>query len=171
MVLSLSLQLNQRKELLSALLGSLFLAFCSLIWIPFQPVAFTLQELGVILLALWQSPKVCFLSLTFYLLEATLGLPVLCGVSHSLWFTGSSAGYLFAFPFAGYCISWLSRKNATFYWQFFSILCGQILIYFLGFIWLAQFIGSVLAFKWGVLFFLPSAILKNFIGTKVKQWL
>jgi len=151
-------------EFTQALWGSLFITLCSLVWIPTLPIAITLQSMSVFVLALVQPPRVCLASILVYLLEATLGLPVLCGYSNSFWIIGTSAGYLVAFPLAGYVTSLLAVRMGSLKGELLGIFSGQALIYALGFMWLAKFIGFSQAFLWGVVFFIPSALLQSVLA-------
>lgn len=152
-----------------SLWGSLFIALCSLIWIPTMPVPITGQTFALFMLALCLNPKACFMAALLYLLEASLGLPVLCGYSNPLWIIGPKAGYLLAFPFATFLIATLKKTFSSPMGQIFSIFMGQIVIYTLGFLWLAQFIGFQQAFIGGVLFFIPTAIIKNLFAVGIYQ--
>jgi biotin transport system substrate-specific component len=150
-----------------ALFGSLFIALCALIKIPATPVPITGQTFALFMLALYQRPSTCFASVCLYLLEATCGLPVLCGHINPLWLLSPHGGYLIAFPFATYLISSLKLKLPSKTGLIFSIFMGQIVIYTLGFLWLWHFLGAKTAFIGGVLFFIPSAIFKNFLAAGI----
>lgn len=153
-----------------SILGCCLITLSSLVKIPFYPVSFTLQTLAIFTLGLTQSPKLAFGSAICYLFSATIGLPVLCGVSNPLWMVGKSGGYLVAFPIAAYIISKISQK----YPPFLAVLCGQFVIYLLGFIWLIPFFGVSIAWKSGVLFFIPGGLLKGGIAIGIailwKKW-
>lgn len=161
----------KKKEALYALYGSVFVALCSLIAIPVKPISITMQVLALFILALTQSPKVCFAALAFYLVEATLGLPVLCGHSNPLWFMEPSAGYLIAFPFAGYVIAKCIEKRSTVVRQFLGMVSGLSLIYLVGGLWLANFIGFSSAFALGVLFFIPFDLIKMGLAIEIVKYM
>lgn len=140
-----------------ACLGCGLITLSSLVKIPFFPVPFTLQTFAVFVLALTQSPKQACASVLCYLLCGTLGLPVFCAKSKTLWFLGKCAGYLVAFPIAAYVTGKLTQNQQP--WM--GLLIGQLIIYFVGFVGLVPFVGAKMAFLNGVLLFLPSDILKN----------
>lgn len=100
------------------------------------------------------------MSIVFYLLEASIGLPVLRGVFNPIWFTGPTAGYLFAFPFAGFLIARFRDVYQSIFWKVVLLFLAQAFIFFLGFCWLSQFVGFSKAFKLGVLVFIPFGVLK-----------
>ena len=160
-------QTNIRHHIVTqALLGSLFLALCSLISIPIRPVPITLQTFAIFVLALIQRPSVACASVLFYLVEATVGLPVLCGHSNPLWLFGPAGGYLVGFPLAAYITS--SLKNRIH--PFLAISIGSVVIYFFGFIWLSTFIGPYKALIYGVLIFIPVGLLKNGSAIVAAKW-
>ncbi|MCP5509567.1 MAG: biotin transporter BioY [Chlamydiales bacterium] len=140
-----------------ALSGCVWIALCSLIWVEHSPVSFTMQSFGLMLVAFYQKPEVAFLSGLFYLIAASIGLPVLCGESIPLWFFSPSGGYLMGFPVAMYLISRFASH------QMGAVILGHIAIYTLGFIWLAHFIGMKTAFVNGVLLFIPTGIAKGLL--------
>jgi biotin transport system substrate-specific component len=140
-----------------SIVGCAFITLCSLVIVKVYPVPLTLQTCGIFLLALTQSPRQVVGSVLCYLLCATVGLPVLCGVSNPLWFVTKCGGYLYAFPLAAY----LTARMAQRWKPIIAIFCGQVLIYTFGMLWLIPFFGDQIAFKQGVLVFLPTDLLKN----------
>ncbi len=157
---------DARRDLYLALLGCGVITLGSLIRIPYQPVPFTLQTLALFILALTQSPKQAFASSICYLLCATIGLPVLGGKINFLWMTGKCGGYLLAFPIASYLMARLAQK-----WPpLFSLICGQVVIFTLGWIWLIPFLGVKAAFTKGVLIFIPSGFFKMFAAIAYVKW-
>lgn len=149
-----------------ALLGSGLIALCSLVRIPFIPVPFTLQTLAIFFLGLTQSPRLALSSTLCYLFLGTLGLPIFSGRSNPLWMAGPCGGYLIAFPLAVYLIAILKQKIHP----FIAILCGQTLIYLIGFIWLIPFVGVTSAFMKGVIFFIPSGLFKNVMAIIIANY-
>ncbi len=158
------------KFVLLSLLGCSLITLCAFIKIPFYPVPFTLQTLAITFIALTQSPKQAFASVICYLLCGTLGLPVFTSGANCLWMIGKNGGYLLAFPLAAYLMSKLNQKGHPIP----GLLCGQALIYLLGFLWLTPFLGATIAFTKGVAFFIPSDLLKNLaalgLATSLKKW-
>jgi biotin transport system substrate-specific component len=90
----------------------------------------------------------------------TLGFPVFAGKVNILWFMGKCGGYYLAFPIVAYLTARLSQR-----WpRLLAALCGQCIIFALGFLWLVPFIGSMNAWTQGVLLFIPSDVLKIFLA-------
>lgn len=169
-VLTYSSTTIKNNEIVQGFFGSIFLAICSLIWVPTEPVAVTMQVLALFILALQYSPRICLITTLYYLGEATVGLPVL-GAINPLWFIGGSAGYLFAFPFAAYLMSFIAYKSNSLIRQFFALLVGLVLIYFMGYVWLAAYIGAHEALFMGVIFFIPFDLMKIGLAIYISNYL
>lgn len=140
-----------------SIVGCAFISICSLVKIPLYPVPFTLQTFGIFVLALTQSPKHAFASAVCYLICASIGLPVLSGKSNTLWLVQKCGGFLLSFPFAAY----LASRMALRWRPIIALLCGQVVIYTMGMIWLIPMYGDQIALKQGVALFVPSDLLKN----------
>lgn len=160
-----------RVFILSALqvvLGSLFLAICSQVTIPLQPVPITLQTLAIALLAITQGGRTASLSVILYLVEATMGMPVLAGgISNPLWLFFPNFGYLLSFPIAAYLTGKMVelKDKPSLHWIVFSMICSNLMILLLGTIGLAQFIGLKKGIVAGFLPFLPTMVLKVMIAS------
>lgn len=139
-----------------SLLGCSLISLCSLIKIPFYPVPFTMQTFAIFFLALTQSPKHALGSSLAYLLLGTLKAPVFAGHANSLWILGTCGGYLVSFPIAAYLTSKIKEKTSP----MLALLAGQAAVYLLGYAWLVTFFGANVAFTKGILFFIPSDLLK-----------
>ena len=64
------------KNLFIALIGTIFLAISSKIKIPFYPVPMTMQTLVVLVIGVGFGWKLGVLTITMYLFEGIIGLPV-----------------------------------------------------------------------------------------------
>lgn len=144
-------------------LGCGLMIICSFIKIPFFPVSFSLQTFAVFILALTQSPKQAAASVICYLLCATIGLPVFGGKANPFWLIGKCGGYLIGFPFAAYLTAKLVQTRSP----FVAVLCGQIVIYLFGLIWLIPLFGITAALVKGVWIFIPSDMIKNLVAMRL----
>src|ERR1700733_6110656 len=116
--------------------GCCLITLCSLVKIPFYPVPFTLHTLAIFILAFTQTPKQALGSVLCYLVCGTLGFPVFAGKVNALWFMGKCGGYYIAFPIATYLTARLAQR-----WpRLLAALCGQFIIFALGFLWLIPFV-------------------------------
>ncbi len=152
---------------------------CSKLTIPIKPVPFTLQTMGVLLIAMTCSPVKAFLSLLAWISLAAAGFPVLAG--------NSVIGSIVNHPTAGYLVGMLIAVTvmsaAQFYGSGFfnrifskksyqeheplnfsaSIFVGTIgalITLAMGWMYLSQFLGSVAAWTHGVVPFLLPELLK-----------
>jgi biotin transport system substrate-specific component len=151
------------------LAGSAFVAVCAHMILPlnFTPVPLTLQTFAVLVLGLMLSPRLAAGTLTAYLVEGALGLPVFSpapmavgGMAHLL---GPTGGYLLAYPAAATLISVLWRDTrGRFAGALGSAAAGNLLMLGCGALWLAALthgpVASIL--QLGVFPFLPGEGLK-----------
>jgi len=151
------------------LAGTAFLSVCAHVVLPlnFTPVPLTMQTFAVLVLALLLSPRLAAATMTAYLVEGALGLPVFSpmpviagGMAHLL---GPTGGYLLAYPAAAALISSLWRNSRrSFAGAFGSAAAGNLLMLVCGGAWLAVVTHAPVAtILWiGVLPFLPGEGLK-----------
>ena len=149
------------------------LALASQAAVPVGPVPITLQSLAVVLVGAllgWRGVA----AVALWLALAALGAPVLAGGEGGLAkFTGPSAGFLLAFPFAAALAGGLSRRgwDATFARALLLALAAHAVCLLGGGAWLAATVGPAKAWGVGVLPFLPGAAVKSLAAAAVIRWL
>lgn len=161
------------------LFGSVFLGLMAqlAIHLPFTPVPLSMQSLGVSLLAISLGSRKAAWSAAAYLIQATVGLPVLAaGVSNPLWMVGPNMGYLIGFVAAAFIVGRLLEQRESFSfvknWLILSLNEGIILL--MGTLWLSFFVGWEDAFALGTMPFLFGALIKITIAAssiKPIEWL
>ncbi len=151
------------------LAGSAFVAVCAHVVLPlsFTPVPLTLQTFAVLVLGLFLTPRLAAATMTAYLVEGALGLPVFSpvpviagGMAHLL---GPTGGYLLASPVAAAVIASLWRNSRRGLGAALgSAAVGNLLMLVCGGAWLAILTHAVAAtILWvGILPFLPGEGLK-----------
>lgn len=156
---------NGFTAIIQVILGSVFLAMMAQVSIPlpFSPVPLTLQTLTVALLAATLGRKKAALAVMGYLLQATLGWPVLAGgVFNPLWMIGPRAGYLIGFVaaayFVGLCLE--TQEKPTFAKSFLSFMLGEAIILIMGAMWLSMYVGKENALLMGFYPFVVGGLLK-----------
>lgn len=159
-----------------AFAGSILLAFLAQysITLPFTPVPISLQTIGVFLLGGLLGPKRGFLSVLLYLIEGTLGLPVFAGgLAKPLWFSASTAGFLFSFLFTVPLIGKLleDKLHRNWVYIFISLCVAQVVMFVFGMGWLSLSEGIKRAFILGVAPFLVGAIVKIAVSTLILKGL
>ena len=135
---------NVVKKILVIILGSLLLTVSAKIKIPFYPVPMTMQTFVVLFLGVGLGYKIGLATISLYLLEGILGLPVFSNSPERgiglAYFTGPTMGYLIGFFSACFFASYIKPDN-----NLFIILLKLVLsvstIYILGILWLGNLIG------------------------------
>ena len=132
------------KAIFVALIGSIILAISSKIKIPFYPVPMTMQTFVVLFIGIALGWKLGVATISLYLFEGIIGLPVFSGTPEKglgfIYFTGPTMGYLLGFLltafFAG---SFVYNKNL--FTNFIKLTFATSFIYILGMLWLGVLIG------------------------------
>lgn len=149
---------------LHCILGSLFLALMAQItlYLPYSPVPISMQTFALFLLILVQGKNKATASVTLYLVQAALGMPVLATGVNPLWMVGPTAGYLIGFLGCSLVAGFLLEKQANhgFFRTFLCFVAGLAVIYAAGTLFLYAFIAGNQAFAIGVLPFLGVDLLK-----------
>ena len=162
------------KYVFLALLGTVLLAISSKVKIPFYPVPMTMQTLVVLLIGVMFGWKLGIATISLYLFEGIIGLPVFAGTPEKgvglIYFTGPTMGYLLGFIpavfFSGFLTThfkynFIYRLILNFVIFTFSVS----FIYIFGLIWLLNFVPLEKVWALGALPFLPAEILKISIVT------
>ena len=157
------------KYVFFALMGSIALAISSKIKIPFYPVPMTMQTLVVLMIGIGFGWKLGLATVSLYLFEGIIGLPVFSGTPEKgiglIYFTGPTMGYLLGFLLTVY-VAGKSIYDNNLLKNFFKLLLATSFIYILGVVWLGNLIGwEKPIFKLGAQPFLLAELLKILIAT------
>lgn len=122
--------------------ASFFVALCARITLPlpFTPVPLTLQNFGVLLVALALGSKRGFAALALYLAEGASGMPVFnpAGAGGLAQFLGPTGGYLLAYPVVAFVAGLIAeRGNKSFARYALAGLAGELVLFAGGLSWLA----------------------------------
>ena len=152
-----------------AFLGSMLLAISSKVKIPFYPVPMTMQTLVVVIIGIAFGWKLGLATISLYLFEGIIGLPVFSGTPEKgigfLYFTGPTMGYLIGFLVTTYFAGKFNYDNNLLK-SFLKIAFATSFIYLLGIAWLGRLIGwDKPIFKLGVQPFLLAELFKILIAT------
>ena len=157
------------KYVFLALIGSIILAVSSKIKIPFYPVPMTMQTLIVLVIGIGFGWKLGLATVSLYLFEGIIGLPVFSGTPEKglglVYFTGPTMGYLIGFMVTAYLVGKFTySKNLIL--NFLKIVFATSFIYILGMLWLGTLIGwEKPIFKLGAQPFLLAELFKIMIAT------
>ena len=157
------------KSLFAIILGSIALTISAKIKIPFYPVPMTMQTFVVLFLGLSLGYKIGLASVSLYLLEGIIGLPVFSNSPEKgvglIYFTGPTMGYLIGFLTATFLASKINSKD-NFLFILSKLILATSTIYILGLFWLGTFIGwDKPIFELGAKPFLLAEIFKIIILT------
>ena len=178
---------NQLQKVLKIFLlvffGSILLTISAKIKIPFYPVPMTMQTFVVLFIGLAFGYKVGLATVTLYLLEGILGLPVFSNSPEKgvglIYFTGPTMGYLIGFLVAVYFagikpdwFNWNKKKSFDVLGVFTRLVVAVSFIYILGLLWLGYLIGwDKPIFKLGAQPFLLAELFKLFLLTALYPWI
>ena len=157
------------KYVFLALIGSIILAVSSKIKIPFYPVPMTMQTLIVLVIGIGFGWKLGLATVSLYLFEGIIGLPVFSGTPEKgiglIYFTGPTMGYLIGFLVAVYISGKFSYDN-NLVKNFIKLTLATSFIYILGMSWLGSLIGwDKPIFQLGAQPFLLAELFKILIAT------
>ena len=137
---------NQKfiKYLLTIFFGSMLLTVSAKIKIPFYPVPMTMQTFVVIFMGIAVGWKIGVATISLYLFEGLVGLPVFAGTPEKgigiTYFTGPTMGYLIGFLFATFFSGYFNLKTNLLL-VFFKLVLSVSIIYIIGILWLGNLIG------------------------------
>ena len=155
------------KYLFAIILGSIALTISAKIKIPFYPVPMTMQTFVVLFLGLSLGYKIGLASVSLYLFEGIIGLPVFSNSPEKgvglIYFTGPTMGYLIGFLSASFLASKINSED-SFLIILSKLLVASSTIYILGLFWLGTLIGwDKPIFELGAKPFLLAEVFKIFI--------
>ena len=139
-----SQNLRVLKYILVVFLGSVLLAISSKIKIPFYPVPMTMQTFVVLFLGMSFGYKIGLATISIYLIEGIIGLPVFSNSPEKgvglVYFTGPTMGYLIGFLIATFLAGYFKFEGNLLN-SFIKLLISVSTIYVLGVFWLGSLIG------------------------------
>jgi biotin transport system substrate-specific component len=121
--------------------ASFFVALCAHITLPlpFTPVPLTVQNFGVLLVALALGSKRGFAALVLYLVEGVSGMPVFnpTGGGGIAQLFGPTGGYLLAYPVVAFVVGWIAERGPrTFARYLMAAIAGELVLFAGGVSWL-----------------------------------
>ena len=132
------------KIFLIVFLGTVVLTISAKLKIPFYPVPMTMQTFAVLFLGLAFGYKIGLATVSIYLLEGILGMPVFSNSPEKgvglIYFTGPTMGYLIGFLSAVFFAGYLNLKSNIFI-IFSKLIFAVSTIYLFGILWLGSLIG------------------------------
>ena len=132
------------KTFILIFFGTVALTVSAKLKIPFYPVPMTMQTFMVLFLGLAFGYKIGLATVSVYLLEGIIGIPVFSNSPEKgvglIYFTGPTMGYLIGFLSAVFFAGYLNFKYNIFI-TFFKLVFAVSTIYLFGIFWLGTLIG------------------------------
>jgi len=155
------------KLTLLTIIGSILITISAKLKIPFYPVPMTMQTFVILLIGITFGYKIGLATVTLYLLEGIIGLPVFSNSPEKgigiAYFVGPTMGYLIGFLVAVY-FAGLFKYDGGLINNFLKLIFSVSFIYILGLIWLGILIGwEKPIFKLGAQPFLLAELFKILI--------
>ena len=158
-----------------AIAGTLLMWLSAKVKVPFWPVPMTMQTFMLMALAAAYGARLGAATALLYLAEGAAGMPVFTSTPEQgiglAYMAGPTGGYLIAYPLAAALVGWFAERgyDRRPMALFGVMLAGDVLIFALGFAWLAWVaampsgnagIGAAAALTAGVLPFLLGDLVK-----------
>lgn len=149
-------------SVLLVLFGTILLAISAKIQLPFWPVPMTMQTFVIFLIGMTYSVRLSFITVSMYLFEGALGLPVFASGGGIAYLVGPTSGYLYGMLISSVVISYLANLgfSKTYLKTSISLLIGSFIIFLFGILYLGSIIGYEKAIIAGLLPFIPSELFK-----------
>ena len=132
------------KLTLITIVGTILITISAKVKIPFYPVPMTMQTFVILLIGITFGYKIGLATVTLYLLEGIMGLPVFASSPEKgvglVYFTGPTMGYLIGFLIAVYFSGFLKYDKGLTN-TFLKLTFSVSFIYILGLFWLGILIG------------------------------
>lgn len=149
------------RSLALAIAGSALVALCARISVPLYPVPITMQTFAVLLIGAAYGWRLGSATLALYLIEGAVGIPVFAPPESAGFVGGPTAGCIVGFILAAGLVGWLAERgwDRNVLLTGIAMVLGNLVIYALGLIWLARFVGWQ-TFEFGLFPFLIGDALK-----------
>ena len=131
------------KNIILVILGTIIITISAKIQVPFWPMPMTMQTYAVLVIAIMYGWKLSLATLTLYLFEGAIGIPVFAKGGGLLYLTGPTAGYLYGMMISAWVIGKFSDLgyNSSYFKSLKSLLIGTSIIFLLGIGYLGSIIG------------------------------
>ena len=151
---------NVPTKILISFLFTIAIALSSKINVPFYPVPMTMQTFCILLCGITLGAKYGFITLSLYLFEGAIGIPVFSGTPEKgiglIYLIGPTGGYLIGFVFSALIAGLLFSKRKFFFKKkylikykikddivtiFFKLIIALFPTYLFGLFWLGYIVG------------------------------
>ncbi len=153
-----------------AVAGTAIMAISAKINVPFYPVPQTLQTLAVFGIAAAYGRNLAVATMLLYLAQGFAGLPVFAGpVAGPAYLMGPTAGYLVGFVLSAAIVGEAADRGwSRSIWAILpAMLLGNVVVFGLGFAWLATIVGASAALTGGVVPFILGGLVKIVLAAAI----
>ena len=125
---------SQLTNFVTVVICSLLLILSAKIKVDLYPVPMTLQPLAVLLIAMLCGRNIAVATVSLYLFQGMVGIPVFAYGGGLLYLLGPTGGFLFGFLFASIILGELADRGwgKQHFKSVFAMLIGLIVIYTFG---------------------------------------
>jgi len=150
------------KNIILVFLGTFIITISAKIQVPFWPVPMTMQTFAVLIISMAYGWKLSLITLTLYLGEGAIGIPVFAKGGGYTYLIGPTSGYLYGMLIASGVVGFFGDKGygKNILSSLIPLCLGSIIIFVLGVGYLANLIGLEKAIQGGLLPFIPSEFFK-----------
>jgi len=155
------------RNLVLALVGTLFLTLAAKIQVPLWPVPMTFGTLAVLMVGMAYGWRLAGATLMLYMAQGAIGLPVFAGTPEKgiglAYMMGGTGGYLLGYVLAAMAVGWLAEKgwDRTILGTALAMLIGNAIIYVPGVLWLGALLGwDKPILEWGFTPFILGDVIK-----------
>ena len=136
-------------KVFTVILCSFILVLSAKIKVDLYPVPMTLQPLAVLMIAMLCGRNISVATVSFYLFQGMLGLPVFAYGGGLPYLMGPTGGFLFGFLMASLVVGELADRGwgKVLLKSFFAMMLGMLIIYLFGIVQLSIING----FKFAIL--------------------
>lgn len=122
------------NNVITILVCNLLLIISAKIKVDLYLVPITLQPLAILMISMLCGRNLAFASISFYLFQGMIGLPVFAMGGGLLYFFGPTGGFLFGFLIAGVIIGEFADRGwgLTYLKSMLAMFIGLCVIYFIG---------------------------------------
>ena len=122
------------SKLFTIVTCSFLLILSAKIKVDLYPVPMTLQPLAVLMIAMLCGRNIALASVSLYLFQGIIGLPVFAYGGGLMYLMGPTGGFLFGFLIATIIVGELADRGwgQFLFKSIFAMLIGMIIIYFFG---------------------------------------
>ncbi|MBE0530177.1 MAG: biotin transporter BioY [Rhodospirillales bacterium] len=157
-----------------AVVGSLLLTVSAKVQVPFWPVPMTMQTFVVVVIGMAYGPRLGVATLTLYLAQGALGLPVFAGTPEKgiglAYMVGPTGGYLVGYLLAVMGCGYLAERgwDRNFFTTAVAVIVGDVILFVPGVLWLGVLFGwSKPILAWGLTPFLLGELTKMALAAVV----